>query len=75
MTFICFSINNYHGIMTFVLFFNDFFRDIMTFTLFQKTEEIEFSRGCLHFLSSAHTSMVQYPIVHFLKTIELYILL
>ena len=40
----------------FVLFFNDFFRDIMTFTLFQKTEEIEFSRVCLHFLSSAHTS-------------------
>ena len=39
----------------FVLFFNDFFRDIMTFTLFQKTKEIEFSRVCLHFLSSAHT--------------------
>ena len=32
------------------------FHDIMTFTLFQKTEEIEFSRVCLHFLSSAHTS-------------------
>ena len=46
----------FHDIITCVRFSINNFQDIMTFTLFQKTEEIEFSRGCLHFLSSAHTS-------------------
>ena len=65
----------FHDIITCVRFSIKKSQDIMTLTLFQKTKEIEFSRGVCIF-SVVHTlPIVQYPIVHFLKTIELYILL